>query len=318
MNVLIVLAFNEELYLEKTILSNIDYFDKVVVVDDKSSDNTVEIVKSLKAKNDKISLIQNEKNYGPGRSLNLGINEALKFNPEFIVKADGDNQFDSENIIELLTLAKKNSSDFIKCDRFWSGGIKGEIPKIRYFGNAFASFLIKVVTGNWNITDPLNGLFLFSKNLAKETNIPKFFNRYGYPFYINLSVSKYNIKNPINIHQYKNTVSYRNEKSRLSPLGVFLKLIIYSVYHFISNIKTKLKYSNYQMSGLVDISSILVLLFSLISFYMFLISRFFGYQGNQHTWFLLFLLSFVGFIFLILQSIKSIKVDNSEIFKYIN
>ena len=318
MNVLIVLAYNEELYLETTILSIIDNFDKVLVIDDKSTDKTPLIIESLKSQYDKISVIQNNKNYGPGKSLNIGIKESLKFNPEYIVKIDGDNQFDSQNIIELLTLAENNSSDFIKCDRFWPDGIKGDIPKIRYFGNAFASFLVKAVSGNWNITDPLNGLFLFSKNLAEEINIPKFFNRYGYPFYVNLAVSKLNIKNPLNIHQYRNTINYGDEKSKLSPVGVFLKLIIYSIYHYVSNIKTKLKYSNYQMSGLVDLSSVFVILFSLSSFYMFVISRFFNYPGNQHTWFLLFVISFVGFIFLVIQSQKAAKNDKDEIFKYIN
>ena len=90
----------------------------------------------------------------------------------------------------LLKLSDQNNSDFIKCDRFWTGGIEGDIPKIRYFGNAFASLLIKAITGKWSITDPLNGLFLFSSNTASEITIPKFFNRYGYPFYINLAISK--------------------------------------------------------------------------------------------------------------------------------
>ena len=91
MNVLIVLAYNEELYLETTILSIIDNFDKVLVIDDKSTDKTPLIIESLKSQYDKISVIQNNKNYGPGKSLNIGIKESLKFNPEYIVKIDGDN-----------------------------------------------------------------------------------------------------------------------------------------------------------------------------------------------------------------------------------
>ena len=34
---------------------------------------------------------------------------------------------------------------------------------VRYLGNALASLLIKLTTGNWKINDPLNGLFFMSK-----------------------------------------------------------------------------------------------------------------------------------------------------------
>jgi len=318
MDVLLVLAYNEQLNIEKSILKNIESFDRVLVVNDKSTDKTAHILKELSYKFEKISVITNKRNYGPGKSLNIGIREALKYNPELIIKIDGDNQFKPENIKEVQQLAKENSSDFIKCDRFWSEGIQGNIPKIRFFGNAFASLLIKAVTGNWNITDPLNGLFVFSNKVAKEISIPKFFNRYGYPFFINLTISKYNIKNPINIHQYKNTIIYANESSKLNPLSVFIKLIGYSFVHFISTIKTKLQFSNYQISGLIDIGALSVFLFSFISFYMFIISRYFQYPGNQHTWFLLFIVSIVLFVALMLQSHKSMRTENDESFKYLN
>jgi len=318
MDVLIVLAYNEQLNLEKSILKNIETFDRVLVVNDKSTDKTAEILEQLSNKFEKISVITNKKNFGPGKSLNIGMREALKYNPELIIKIDGDNQFKPDNIREIQQLAKENSSDFIKCDRFWPGGIKGNIPKIRFFGNAFASLLIKAITGNWNITDPLNGLFVFSNKVAKEINVPKLFNRYGYPYFINLTVSKYNIKNPINLHQYKNTITYANESSKLSPFGVFVKLIGYSFVHFISTIKTKLQFSNYQISGLIDIGAVFVFLSSFISFYMFIISRYFQYPGNQHTWFLLFIVSIVLFIVLMLQSHKSMKTGNDESFKYLN
>ena len=67
------------------------------------------------------------------------------------------------------------SFDFIKCDRFWEKGIEGDIPTIRYFGNAFASFLAKFSTGNWRVNDPLNGLFGFSKTSLENFRLPKLF-----------------------------------------------------------------------------------------------------------------------------------------------
>jgi glycosyltransferase involved in cell wall biosynthesis len=318
MNVLLVLAYNEELNIEKTLQSNIGLFDKIIVVNDKSKDSTQIILENFIKNTSKIEIILNRKNYGPGKSMNVGLKESKKYNPNFIVKIDGDNQFKHEDIKSLLEMGIINNSDFIKCDRFWDKGIEGKIPKIRYFGNAFATLLIRAVTGNWKITDPLNGLFLFSGKMASSIEIPRFFNRYGYPFYINLSISKLSIKTSVKIHQFRNTIVYANETSRLSPLGVFFKLIIYSFYYFSKTIKTKLRYSNYQISGLIDVSALIAFLTSIMSLYMFIVSRFFSYQGNQNTWFLLMILFFITFVVLMMQSPKAMGDRNEDNFKYLN
>lgn len=318
MKVLIILAYNEELYLEKTIKNHVDFFDRVVVINDKSSDNTSKILERISSENPKINPVTNKKNYGPGRSMGIGLEEALKLDAKTIVKIDGDNQFKSEDIKNLLQLADKHKSDFIKCDRFWSGGIEGNIPKIRYFGNAFASLLIKAITGKWSITDPLNGLFLFSSTTAKEIVIPRFFNRYGYPFYINLAISKIGIKKDLNLHQFRNTITYADEKSQLRPISLFFKLITYSIYYFGSTIKTKLQDSNYQISGLIDFSALISLSTSVISFVMFISTRYFNYPGNQHTWFLMFIIFIILFTVLVYQSPKSIKLAGGNDFKYLN
>ena len=71
----------------------------------------------------------------------------------------------------------------------------------------------------------------------------------------------------------------RDEKSQLKPISLFLKLITYSIYYFASTIKTKLQDSNYQVSGLIDISALFSLIISMISFInvcchkIFLLSR---------------------------------------------
>ena len=318
MKILIILAYNEELYLEKTINNHVAFFDKVVVINDKSSDSTSKILQRISKENPKIKIITNKKNYGPGKSMDIGLQEALQLGAKTIVKIDGDNQFKSQDIKNLLKLSDQNKSDFIKCDRFWSGGIEGKIPKIRYFGNAFASLLIKAITGKWSITDPLNGLFLFSSSTAKEIVIPKFFNRYGYPFYINLAISKMGIKKDLNLHQFKNTITYADEKSQLRPVSLFIKLITYSMYYFGSTIKTKLQDSNYQVSGLIDISALISLSTSLISLIMFISTRYFTYPGNQHTWFLMFIIFMIIFTVLVYQSPKSVKHVAGKDFKYLN
>ena len=50
MKVLIILAYNEELHIEKTINNHVAFFDKVVVVNDKSSDRYFKNFRKLSKK----------------------------------------------------------------------------------------------------------------------------------------------------------------------------------------------------------------------------------------------------------------------------
>ena len=144
MNKLLILAYNEQLYVEETILTYIDDFKEIIVVDDFSNDSTNEILEKLSSNYSNLNIIRNKKNVGAGKSMQIGIEEALKSDFKYLVKIDGDNQFKNTDISSILNLANANNASFVKADRFWKDGIEGNIPKIRYFGNAFASFLILV------------------------------------------------------------------------------------------------------------------------------------------------------------------------------
>ena len=170
------------------------------------------------------------------------------------------------------------------CGYFWDGGVSGDMPKIRYFGNSLASLLIKLLTGNQKINDPLNGLFLFSENICKNINIPKLFNRYGYPFFINAYISALNIGQKYKLFQYHNKINYGLEESKLNPIVVLLKLMYFSFSFFLKTIKKKLRFSSHQLSGLIDIFAIFSLIFSFFSFFMVINTRYLGYSGNQGAW----------------------------------
>jgi len=296
---LIVLAYNESKTIEEVIRKHQTFFDKIIVINDKSKDKTFEILSKLSKDLDNLQIINNQKNLGAGKSFEIGLKEFIKTDCDYAIKIDGDGQFSIKDAKSIKNIVNEETFDFIKCDRFWSGGINGKIPLIRYFGNAFASFLIKFATGNWKINDPLNGLFLVSKQVAINFDLPKLFNRYGYPFYLNTYISNYAMLNDIKIGQFKNEIQYADEESSLNPIIMFFKLIYFVVINFFQKIKIKIRVSELQISAILDIFSIIIFLNFIFSIYKFIGIRYLEKSGPQGNWYIImiiFLMAYLGIL----------------------
>jgi len=315
---LLILAFNEEMNLEDTISSYLDHFENILVVNDSSKDRTSEIIERLQKNNPKLISINNKKNLGAGKSFQVGIDYFIKSESNYLIKIDGDNQFTKKDVLKIKKIAETEEFDFVKSDRFWRDGIVGNIPSIRYIGNIFASLLIKFSTGFLSINDPLNGLIMVSKKAAKNIDVPKIFYRYGYPFYVIVAITGVSLKQNLKIGQIKNTVVYRNKKSKLSPIIMLIKLIYYTCRSYIKKVKQKINYSQLQSSFAIDILSLIFLASTIFQLIRFVGIRYFGIIGSQSAWFIVF--TIFGFLTVLLFR-TSLKVENkifSEYFKEIS
>src|SRR3972149_7133038 len=90
-------AFNEENHIAKTIVGCRKYVDKVVVVDDGSSDATAEIAEALGA-----IVIKHSGNRGYGAALQTIFNTARAMDTDKMVIIDSDGQHDPREIPKLL------------------------------------------------------------------------------------------------------------------------------------------------------------------------------------------------------------------------
>ena len=304
---LLILAFNEEERIRQVIQEYIELFDEIIIVNDASKDTTQEIIESTidQNKEKKIKLVNNKNNLGAGKSFEAGVKEFLKSKSNFLIKIDGDNQFLKKDVKKIIKISNDLEVDYVKGDRFWEHGVKGSIPMIRYVGNAFASLLIKLSTGNWKINDPLNGLMAFSRRALKNLKIPKLFKRYGYPFYLCVYISKLNLLNDLKIIQIKNTISYDNQKSNLKPLSMFFKLIIFTSISYFSKIKIKFKNSTLQMSALLDIVFLFFYSMFLYSFVTFIRVRYFLFRGDESNWFVVMIIFLFMSVFAFASSQKA-------------
>lgn len=300
MHTLLILVHNEEIFIEAVLNKVADLFKFIIIVDDFSTDNSKNKIENLGYKN--LILISNDKNYGAGYSLQVGVNKFLQLDSNFLIKIDGDDQFDLKDIKNMINISESNSYiDFVKGDRFWEKGIIGEIPKIRYYGNALANFLIKFTTSNWKVNDPLNGLFLFSSRAASEINVPSIFHRYGYPYYLTTLFSQLSQYSDFKIGQIRNTINYGDQKSSLKAFNLFFKIIYFIFTNYFRSIGNKVKYSTMQVSAILDIVSSILFVGIIFSMSKIIYFRYFNEVGSQYNWFTLA----VFLIFLFFISISS-------------
>ncbi|GAA3616701.1 glycosyltransferase family 2 protein [Flavivirga amylovorans] len=100
----VIVSYNGEKWLVKNLesLKQSLFPIKTIVIDNSSSDNTVEIVKSFSD----VQLILSEKNLGFGKANNLGIKEALEQGADYVFLLNQDTWVYPETIGNLIRVAE--------------------------------------------------------------------------------------------------------------------------------------------------------------------------------------------------------------------
>jgi dolichol-phosphate mannosyltransferase len=96
-----------------------DFDVTVIVIDDLSSDMTVESLKKLRESNSRLNLdiYCNNQNLGHGPSTIKGMFRALDYKPDLIVTIDGDGQFIEKEIFEAITEFIESRCDILEGNR---------------------------------------------------------------------------------------------------------------------------------------------------------------------------------------------------------
>jgi len=125
----VVPAYNEEKQIENVILTMPKFVDRIVIVDDKSTDKTVQIVSKLIKKNRKIILIQHKKNEGVGGAIASGYKWCKNNNTDVSVVMAGDGQMLPKDLKTILDPVADGQADYSKANRLLSGNAFTKIPK---------------------------------------------------------------------------------------------------------------------------------------------------------------------------------------------
>jgi len=147
-----------------------NYVLDLIVVDDGSTDRTVEIAHKKGVR----KIIQHPRNKGLGASTRTAMQTAFEMGADIAVKIDADFQHDPEDIDKVVAPVLEDRADVVFGTRF-KGGLQYKMPLHRAWGNTFFSKLTGLLTG-LDVTDGQTGLMAFHRRYLSRFTILRDYN----------------------------------------------------------------------------------------------------------------------------------------------
>ncbi len=160
-------AYNAELTLQKTYEEiPFDIVDEVILVDDKSSDKTVEVAHALGIRH----IIQHDENKGYGANQKSCYNRALELNADVVIMLHPDYQYTPLLIESMAYLIVNEVYPVVLGSRILGkGALKGGMPHYKYFFNRCLTFAQNLLMGQ-KLSEYHTGYRAFSGEVLRNIN----------------------------------------------------------------------------------------------------------------------------------------------------
>src|SRR3989344_2436416 len=177
--VCVILAYNCANTLENT-WRRIpkDAVDRIILIDDASTDNTPEVARRLGIEN------YTHKHTGYGGNVKYSIQKGVELGAEYIVDLHGDGQYDPGTIAAALERAKEGY-DLVLGSRFFDRKqpLRDGMPWSRYLANIGLSAIERFVLGS-SITEFHTGFRVYTRRLAETVALDSASNNFLFGFEI--------------------------------------------------------------------------------------------------------------------------------------
>jgi len=211
----VVPFYNEKETLEYVLDGTLKYVEFIFAVNDGSNDDSYQDAR----KKPRIKVIDLDKNYGKGKALSVGFEEAISSGFKFVITLDADLQHDPKYIPKLSEAL--NSFDIVIGNRLKN--LEG-MPLQRRLSNKITSFLLTAKTGQ-DILDSQCGFRAFRVEVLREVKTKY----YGFESESEILVKAARKKFTIGFVDIPTI--YGNEKSKMQPFKAimgFLKVLFSS------------------------------------------------------------------------------------------
>lgn len=151
------------------------YIDKIIVVNNRSTDSTEEVVSNFIENNLNIpiTLLRNDENYGLGGSHKVAFNYAMENGYDHVIVLHGDDQGDIHDLKVVLKRKTYKKYDCCLGARFMNGSKLQGYSKFRTFGNLVYDMLFSIVVRK-RIFDLGSGLNMYNIEMLKDKFYEKF------------------------------------------------------------------------------------------------------------------------------------------------
>ena len=201
--------YNEEKTLSEIINRTLQYVDKIIAVNDGSTDNSKQKINNVQ----NVIVIDYGKNYGKGFALNKGFEKALELGYDTVVTLDSDLQHDPVFIPDLLR--EIENYGIVIGNRLNN---LADMPLQRRLSNKITSFLLSVKTGQ-KILDSQSGFRAIRSDVLRVVKTRK----HGYEAESEQIILA--ARNGFKIGFVNTSTIYGNEKSKIKPVKTILAFI---------------------------------------------------------------------------------------------
>ncbi len=114
-------CLNEERFIGDIVKRSKQYADKIIVIDDGSTDRTSTFASEAGAE-----VIRHQSRQGPGAAIRTGFRAAIENDADVLVTIDGDGQHRPEEIPGLVQKMASENADLVIGSRFWQARVKSK------------------------------------------------------------------------------------------------------------------------------------------------------------------------------------------------
>jgi glycosyltransferase involved in cell wall biosynthesis len=147
---------------------------ELIIVNDCSSDNTLEVLRKLAAQEERIRLFSHEVNQGKGAALRTGIREAQA---DIVIIQDADLEYDPGEYAKVLKPIITGQADVVYGSRF----LGAEMHRVLYYWHSLGNYGLTQLSNmatNLNLTDMETGSKAFRREVIQKLNLVE--NRFGF------------------------------------------------------------------------------------------------------------------------------------------
>lgn len=124
--------------------------------------------------------IQHAENFGAGGAIKTGYLAALIDGVDIVVTIDADGQMDPTIMERFLVPIVEGTAEYTKGTRFADSEYRDEMPLIRTVGNLALTYMTKVASGYWGVTDSQNGYTAITRSALRRIDVEDLFEYYAY------------------------------------------------------------------------------------------------------------------------------------------